>query len=321
MKPFLMLIRREFWEHRMMVAVPVVISLVTLLGVVIMLMLPSRLQREFERDHKPEMSMHFQHGQNFSFKTDDLTIGQLVLVYDRLPGDTKGLIINGGLHGMAASYLPLLGILMLSYLLDCLYKERKDRSVLFWKSLPISDTHTVLAKLLTGVILIPLVTVAAIAITQIAVLLVFSVVALFSGASVWGSVWGPAEPVAIWLTGLKVGGALVLYYLPLMTWLLLASAWARKLPFLHAVLPPVLLIIGERLFLGSNRFGSWLGDWLHAGTRVVSGSSVARYDHTLSFGVDNVGGFLLQPGLVVGLAVAVAMVLVSIRVRRWRELG
>ena len=152
-------------------------------------------------------------------------------------------------------------------------------------------------------------------------LLVFSVVALFTGASVWGSVWGPAEPVAIWLTGLKVGGALLLYYLPLMTWLLLASAWARKLPFLHAVLPPVLLTIRARLFLGSNRFGTWLGEWLLAGTRVVSGSSVARYDHTLSFGVDNVGSFLLQPGIVVGLVATTAMILVSIRVRRWRELG
>jgi energy-coupling factor transporter ATP-binding protein EcfA2 len=43
------------------------------------------------------------------------------------------------------------------YLLDCLYADRKDRSILFWKSLPISDTQTVLAKLFTGLIAIPLV--------------------------------------------------------------------------------------------------------------------------------------------------------------------
>lgn len=321
MKAFLMLIRRELWEHRMVVAVPVVISLVTLVGVMLMLVLPGRLQSRMELDNRSHFHMNMGEGRTFDVQTQDVTVGQIVRLFDRLPADTKGLVINMGLHGMAASYLPLLAILMISYLLDCLYKERKDRSVLFWKSLPISDTHTVLAKLATGAVVVPLVTIAAIALTQVIVLVMASVVVLFSGASLWQSVWGPAEPLAIWITGLKLYGALALYYLPLMAWLLLAGSWARKLPFLHAVVPPVLLIIGERLFLGSNRFAEWLGTWLLQGFKVVEGSSVTRYDHTLSFGVENIASFVFTPGVLGGLVIAAAMVAGAIRVRRWRELG
>ena len=32
------------------------------------------------------------------------------------------------------------------YCLDALHGERRDRSILFWKSLPVSDLTTVLAK-------------------------------------------------------------------------------------------------------------------------------------------------------------------------------
>jgi ABC-2 type transport system permease protein len=321
MKSFLMLIRRELWEHRMVVAVPVVISLVTLLGVMLMLVLPSRLQSEMKLDNRSQVELEMGQGRTLQVHAEDVTVGQIVRLYDRLPAETKGLVINGGLHGLAASYLPLLAILMISYLLDCLYKERKDRSVLFWKSLPISDAHTVLSKLATGVVVIPLITVLAIAFTQLLVLLLAAFLVLVNGGSIWQSVLGPAEPLAIWLTGLKLYGALALYYMPLLAWLLLASAWARKLPFLHAVVPPVLLIIGERLFLGSTRFAEWLGTWLMNGFMVVEGSSVTRYNHTLSFGVDHIGAFVFTPGVLGGLVVAGLMVAGSIRIRRWRELG
>ncbi|MCB9472940.1 MAG: ABC-2 transporter permease [Candidatus Delongbacteria bacterium] len=321
MKAFLMLIRRELWEHRMLTFVPAFITVLSLLGVLIMFFLPSRLQTGMQMDGRAQIQMDLREGHNYSFKTDDFSVKQLVLLYDRLPEDTRGLLINGALHGLAAGFLPLMLILIVSYLLDCLYKERKDRSVLFWKSLPISDRDTVLSKLITGLIVVPLITLLAIMILQLLVMSLASVVALVCGASIWGSVWGPAEPLRIWLTGIQLWGVLLLYYMPLATWMLLASAWARKSPFLHAVAPVIVLALAEKIILGSDRFIEWIMEWMAGGVAVLANGSVTRYAHTLSFGVSNLGSFMTQPSIYVGLLVSVGFLLATIRVRRWRELG
>src|SRR5208283_2286784 len=74
------------------------------------------------------------------------------------------------------------------YLLDCLNADRKDRSVLFWKSLPISDTAMVLAKLFTGLIAIPIVYFAA---ADLSALLMAFIISLRAHSSMGSALWQP----------------------------------------------------------------------------------------------------------------------------------
>ena len=147
---------------------------------------------------------------------------------------------------IAEPYLIAAGLMMLTtlavgvfYSLDALYGERRDRSILFWKSLPVSDLTTVLSKAITPVVILPLVTFAITAMVQWIMLLVSSLVLLGNGVSA-APIWTHASLFEKWLMLLyhfiTIHG---LWYAPIYGWLLLVSAWARRAPFLWAGLPPL----------------------------------------------------------------------------------
>src|ERR1700716_3718864 len=122
------------------------------------------------------------------------------------------------------------------YLLDCLFSERKDRSILFWKSLPVSDAATVISKLLVAVVVVPL------GVYLIAMVTDILFQAIWAARVASGSLPDIAvgwDTVA-WLKvqGLMLYGLVVsmLWYAPLAASLLLVSAWARKNVFLWATL-------------------------------------------------------------------------------------
>src|SRR5262249_27155182 len=133
------------------------------------------------------------------------------------------------------------------YLLDALQGERKDRSVLFWKSMPVSDTTTVLSKLFTGLIVSgAIVGVVAIA-TILARLLILSVVMLIGGANpipMWANLqlFEMMAAVIYWQMI-----AVALWYAPVAAWLLLVSAWAKRVTILWAVLTPIAIGVVERV--------------------------------------------------------------------------
>ncbi len=115
--------------------------------------------------------------------------------------------------GTSWIFLFTLAILTVFYSLDSLYAERRDKSILFWRSLPITDVETVLSKLLTVIIVIPLVTIAAIIVTHLVNLAVSSVWIAIKGGDaghlVWGSValldnWTAATIVTFLLRALDV---------------------------------------------------------------------------------------------------------------------
>src|SRR5437660_7350927 len=147
-----------------------------------------------------------------------------------------------GQHNLIAQpYLVAAGMMMLTtlavgvfYSLDALYGERRDRSILFWKSLPVSDLTTVLSKAITPVVILPLVTFAIIVATHFVMLLWSSVVLLTSGLA--GTTWtrfNLLEQSVILLYSLI---ALALWHAPIYGWLLLVSGWARRATFLWAVI-------------------------------------------------------------------------------------
>jgi ABC-2 type transport system permease protein len=223
---------------------------------------------------------------------------------------------------IAQPYLIAAGVMMLTtlvvgvfYCLDALYGERRDRSILFWKSLPVSDLTTVLSKMITPVVILPLVTFAIAVVTQWIMLLVGTAVLLGSGLSV-GPLWTHASLFQQWLMLLyHLLTAHGLWYAPIYGWLLLVSAWARRTPFLWAALPPLAIAAVEKIAFNTSHFGAMLAN------RMLGGGGGSDAFMTGSLSMDPLmhftpGQFLTSPGLWIGLAIAAAFLAAAVRLRR-----
>src|SRR5206468_10746510 len=87
-------------------------------------------------------------------------------------------------HHIFATRYELAGALIMGtalivgifYCLDALYGERRDRSILFWKSLPVSDVMAVLSKLAIPIVILPLLSFAVTVATQFFMLLLSTVI-------------------------------------------------------------------------------------------------------------------------------------------------
>jgi ABC-2 type transport system permease protein len=204
-------------------------------------------------------------------------------------------------------------IVAIFYCLDALYGERRDRSVLFWKSMPVSDTTAVLAKMAVPLVILPLVTFVLTVATQFTMLLLSSAVLSAKGESaapLWNLPW--IQMAAGTLYHLVTVHSL--YYAPIFAWLLLVSAWAKRLPFLWAFVPPAALGIIERFVFNSKHFATMLGSRISGG--MVSHSSKG----SLTFlWPSHPFEFLGNPGLWLGFAFAAACLTGAVMLRRRRD--
>ncbi len=159
-------------------------------------------------------------------------------------------------YSVAATLIILTAHLVgVFYCLDALYGERRDRSILFWKSLPVSDLTTVLSKASIPLVVLPGLVFGIAVATQLVMLLLSTMVLLGSGlgvATLWTRLF-QMTPVLVY--GLTVHA---LWHAPLYAWLLLVSSWARRTPFLWAVLPPLGIGVVERIAFQTSYFGSLL---------------------------------------------------------------
>lgn len=220
-KAFPTLVKREIWEHRQFWLAPAVAAAVMLLFYALSLIAGLTLSH---------VSLNW-HGGYFG------DIGDLANV----TADDRHKLIAGGTLGTAMPLLLLMGVLMVFYCLNALYEERQDRSILFWKSLPVSDLATVLSKLATVLIAAPLLTLVVIAVTN-TIGLFFTASALgLAGIKGWYMMFNPLPMIGVWLSLLEALFFAMLAALPFAAWFLLASSWAKRAPFLWAFLPPVIL--------------------------------------------------------------------------------
>jgi ABC-2 type transport system permease protein len=200
------------------------------------------------------------------------------------------------------------------YCLDALHGERRDRSILFWKSLPVSDFTTVLSKALIPLAVLPLIAFAIIVATQVDMLLLSNVVLAANGVpATTGEQLPLFQHSLILLYGLAT---LALWHAPLYAWLLLVSGWARRATFLWAVLPFALISVLERMALNTSYFGSMLKYRL-AGhfERAFTLDAKGRLDSLAQL---TPARFLSTPGLWVGLLLAAAFLAAAARLRRGR---
>jgi len=199
------------------------------------------------------------------------------------------------------------------YCLDALHGERRDRSILFWKSLPVSDITTVLSKASIPLVVLPLLTFAITVVVQWIMVLMSSAVLLGSGLSV-ATLWTPLSLSQSWL-GLLYHLVTVhsLWYAPIFGWLLLVSAWARRAPILWAVLPILAISLVEKIAFNTTHFAAMVANRIAGGAEAVTvpgGSPMDPMTHLTP------GHFLASPGLWIGLAMAAAFLAGAVRLRR-----
>jgi ABC-2 type transport system permease protein len=220
-------------------------------------------------------------------------------------------------YDMASGFLMAIAMFVgAAYCLGALYNERRDRSILFWKSLPVSDVTAVLAKACIPLVVLPLVTVGVTVALHFVMLLIHSAVLAATGQSV-ATLWEQMLPVQMWFMLLYHMIAVhSLWHSPFYGWMLLVSSWAKRAAFLWAALP--LLAIGalERLFFNTSYFFRMLGYRLsgdEAAVAPVKDWPISPMTHITP------GHFLLSPGLWTGLIFTALCLAGAVRMRRYRS--
>jgi ABC-2 type transport system permease protein len=284
-RPLYWSVRRELWEHRSVYLAPLAVAALVLLGSLIsVLRLPSKVQ---------------------DLPADD-------------PAKRHAMVV--GPFSMAPAPIMLATFLVgFFYSLDALNGERRDRSILFWKSLPVSDLTTVLSKASIPLLVLPLIAFLLSLVVQAILLLQGSAVLLASGLSpaiLWGEFRFFQEPL-IMLYGLTVHA---LWFAPIYGWLLLVSAWARRTPVLWAVLPLFAISVMERIAFNTSHFLSLLGYRLAGAMQEAFAGAPQGGDPGIIDQVSQLSplNFLSAPGLWTGLAFAAAFLAAAARLRRYR---
>lgn len=206
------------------------------------------------------------------------------------------------------------------YCLDALYSERRDRSILFWKSLPISDGTTVLSKAAIPFVVLPLIAFGLSVITRVILLHLTTIILLvnrISPATLWAQVRF-FEGLVVMLYGLTVHA---LWFAPIYGWLLLVSAWARRVPVLWALLPLLAISALEKITFNTWHFMKMLqyrvgGAMAEAFSVTVKGGGKVSMERVWDL---QPGRFFGAPGLWVGVAFAAVCLTAAVRLRRNRE--
>jgi ABC-2 type transport system permease protein len=280
-------VRRELWENRSIYIAPIAVAVVYLFGFLIGLFWVPRSMREMVAAH----------------------------------GSIPPVIVLAMPYSHAAVLIALIAFLVgIFYSLDALHGERRDRSILFWKSLPVSDLTTVLSKASIPLVVLPLLAFVVTVTLQLVMLLLNAAVLLRGHASA-AMPWAPPlfEMQLVWLYSLIV---VALWHAPIYCWLLLVSGWARRATFLWAVLPPLVIGVFEKIAFHTSYFGFLMHHRL-------SGFAAAAFDlkdkngipvdpHFIPLAQLAPGRFLSSPSLWIGLIVAAIFLAAAVRLRRYQ---
>jgi len=281
MQTFYWSVRRELWEYRSVYVAPLAVAAVYLVAFLISssIRLPNQMRAALADADKMK---------------------HLVASYE---------------FGAAAILLAAM-IVQLYYCLDSLQSERRDRSILFWKSMPVSDAMTVLSKAAIPFAVLPAVGFCIVLATGLAMILWSSVVLLVHGLS-------PAPlftQLSLFDNALGLLNHMltvhILWYAPLYAWLMFVSAWSKRAALLWAVLPWFAVGIFEKIVFNTSYFAHWIQ------MRFVGGMNDSASTGTMGTGGEShemAWQFWTTPGLWLGLAVAVCLLAATVRIRRSRE--
>jgi ABC-2 type transport system permease protein len=203
------------------------------------------------------------------------------------------------------------------YCLDALHGERRDRSILFWKSLPVSDLTTVLSKATIPLAVLPVIAFALVVCVQLIMLFMTSVNLLAHGVSP-ATTCAHFPVIQNWIVMLYGLIAIALWHAPIYGWLLLVSAWARRATFLWAVLPFIAIQIFEKITFGTSYFTKMLQHRLMGFAPHAFGFHGGDHPTIDSLAQLTPGTYLSSADLWLGLFFAVAFIAAAVRLRRYR---
>jgi ABC-2 type transport system permease protein len=298
----LALLKRELWEHRSIFVTPIAIATIVTLGVLATLVFAS----------------------GFAAELDLVIFGA-----QNIAGDPERKVaLTGFFLTTSWVFLIALAILTVFYTLDSLYSERKDKSILFWRSLPVTDAETVVSKLITAIIVIPVVTVIGIIGTHIVNLIITSIWVSMKGGDGWMLIWGSVSLIDNWLAALVIVMASAIWMSPFIGWFLLVSAYTKRSPLLMAFMPPILIGLLEGIILRTHVFAENVlarGDGMPIFRTVDIERFFNEEQWRVADGATNllvhldIVGFFVSPAMWAGVAVCGLLSTGAIYVRRYRD--
>ncbi|HYJ07079.1 MAG TPA: hypothetical protein VEX43_18255 [Chthoniobacterales bacterium] len=285
-QPFVWSVRRELWENRSIYFAPLIAGSVIIFGSLIT-----------------------------AYRLPRLRMNALALEPTRMRAAIEAPYDIAAMMIMFTAF-----IVAVFYCLDALHGERRDRSILFWKSLPVSDFTAVLSKAFIPLVILPLFTFAVIIATQFMMLLISTVALLPSGLA--GSTWNLLPWFQLSVILLYGIVTMALWHAPVFAWLLLVSGWARRATFLWALLPWLAVAAIEKIAFNTAYFAQMLGRRVGGSfeeafvvTTYPKGSHYPLVDRLTQ--LDPLK-FLSSPGLWIGLVVAAGFFVAAVRLRRSR---
>ena len=283
MNKFVTLVFRELWEHHNLWRVPLILVVLVVLA-------------------------------NLGFTGAASWIGLA-------PEELSSQVVGGAISSLGSIIFFVFSFLVLFYLVDCLYAERKDKSILFWRSLPISDTQAVLAKLFVAAVVIPVIIWLTIIVSQVITLAIQSM----TGEETT-RLFSLIDLGVYWRNLLFILLLTALWTLPLLTWFLFCSSWSKRTPFIAALTIPVVVILLDNIFSWGIRLGGLIADRIPFGYRFggdersfLVGLQAITSSHARDLAFADFVGLMQQPGLWAGLAVAAGFTALTVWTRRWRD--
>jgi ABC-2 type transport system permease protein len=323
------LLRREFWENKGSMFWAPVVAAAVLFCVISATVMYGAAQGELDKKFTVQVETKGE-------RTMTVHTGVGAISAEKKAEIAE--VAANGYIGFSAPLFAMLAVVSFFYCLGALHEERRDRSILFWKSLPVSDTQTVLSKVLTAGVVAPLITITVGVFLSVLVLLVAGSVAAVKGINVLGPVLSNAS---FYMAPLELLGLLPVYLiwaLPTIGWLLLVSSWAKSKVFLWAVGAPLLcvgMLKWATYILGVGINMDWVmqnivarglvglapGNWLALAQ--VEKSALVGSSHTLVLSEAFTASWMTlgTPQAMIGAVAGAAMIFAAIRIRRWKDEG
>jgi ABC-2 type transport system permease protein len=316
---FPVLLRRELWEHRSLWIAPLV-----WVGIIVVMFTWGTFQMTHDNDiseFASAASVEEIEGMS-EHKREEISRAM------NLDNERKQTVF-------AFSYLAIGGlisgftcIVVFFYLIDCLFSERRDRSILFWKSLPVSDAQVVMSKFVTAMVVVPVGVLALSAVTQLVLLGIWN---LRFGGTVIGALT-PDWDILTWFRAQLLEGGIMLgalmWYAPIAAYFLVLSVWVKRLVFLWAVLPLIAAPLLEKVFLRSEHIALFLADRFGGYIRAMNidhaGFQTPNHEGDLPrvqdiYDAFELSGMFTSLEAWAGLAAAAALLFLAIRIRRYRD--
>ncbi|MBL8260864.1 MAG: ABC transporter permease [Xanthomonadaceae bacterium] len=321
---FKSLLRREFWENKGgFFWAPIVAGGIglffTLLAIVGTFVFSSKAEFHASGDFQ-EVETHMQSAEGLQ---------------------AIGVIGDGSLLVGIGLALVVMTFVVFFYALGSLYDERKDRSVLFWKSLPVSDTQTVFSKVAWALLLAPVLSIAIGLLIGLGLWLLIGLATALHGMPGASALFTESHPFQVIAGALSIVPLYAAWALPAIGWLMFCSAWARSKPFLWAVLIPIMAgaliswldmlpgieiphenvwyILLLRGLLSVIPMTWYASESVYGGLQSIEVDGPA--DLTRVLDLTHGWNAFASVDLWIGVIIGVAFIVAAIRLRRWRDEG